>query len=153
MTEPSLGNLSIKEAAALISLYWAGAMIGRLLYGCVASRVNLTYLMVVCTSIPASLILMSMLLSNQYSGYLLLLIGLTNSVIYPVIYSLVINNIPKRLIPIASAVLIMAGLGGAVIPSIQALLSDMSGVIYGFAIPMLSYLYLFIYTVKQRHHF
>ena len=153
LTEPSLGNLSIKEAAALISLYWAGAMIGRLLYGCVACRVNLTYLMVVCTSIPASLILMSMLLSNQYSGYVLLLIGLTNSVIYPVIYSLVINNIPKRLIPIASAVLIMAGLGGAVIPSIQALLSDMSGVIYGFAIPMLSYLYLFIYTVKQRHHF
>ncbi|MBV8043987.1 MFS transporter [Pluralibacter sp.] len=153
LTESTLGNLSIKSASSLISLYWAGAMIGRLLYGCVANKIRLTKLMTVCTIMPSIIILIVILWSSRQSGYLLLFIGLTNSVIYPAIYALVINNTIAKLTPIASAVLIMAGFGGAIIPSIQALASDNFGVAYGFLIPLLSYLYLFYYTLRQRRFF
>ncbi|MNW04922.1 hypothetical protein D3C71_2010870 [compost metagenome] len=50
----------------------------------------------------------------------------------------------------ASAILIMAGLGGAVIPFVQAMVADAVGLIYGFGIPLLSYFYLFHFAVKYR---
>ncbi|MGY3944840.1 MFS transporter [Aeromonas tecta] len=152
ISDPNLGGFSLKEAASLISLYWAGAMVGRVLYGLLSHKVNLKYLIAICTAMPAVLILLAMLLANEISGYLFLLIGITNSVIYPVIYSIVINNTPKRLLPMASAILIMAGLGGAVIPFIQACVSDFIGVPYGFLIPLVSYLYLFHYAMTHHRH-
>lgn len=152
MADPNLGGLSLREAASLISLYWAGAMVGRVLYGFLSHKVNLKCLIMICTAMPAVLIVLAMLLANETSGYLFLLIGITNSVIYPVIYSIVINNIPKRLLPMASAILIMAGLGGAVIPFIQAFVSDLMGVPYGFTIPLLSYIYLFHYAMTHHRH-
>lgn len=150
MSDPELGRLSIKEAASLIALYWAGAMLGRFVYGLWSHRLNIGRLLMICTASPVALILLAMFLANETSAYLFLLIGLTNSIIYPVVYSMVINNIDQKLIPMASAILIMAGLGGAVIPFVQAMVSDAAGLIYGFAIPLLSYLYLFYYAVSHR---
>lgn len=150
MSDPALGQISIKEAASLIALYWAGAMLGRLVYGLWSHRLNISRLLMICTASPMVLIALAMLLANQTSAYLFLLIGFTNAIIYPVVYSMVINNIDKQLIPMASAILIMAGLGGAVIPFVQAMVADAVGLIYGFGIPLLSYFYLFYYAVKYR---
>lgn len=150
MSDPELGRLSLKQAASLIALYWAGAMLGRLAYGLWSHRLNISGLLMLCTASPILLILLAMLLANETSAWLFLLIGLTNSIIYPVIYSMVINHVDKQLMPMASAILIMAGLGGAVIPFLQAMASDSVGLAYGFVIPLLSYVYLFNYSVKHR---
>lgn len=129
------------RAMSLVSIYWGGALIGRLLFGFLAHKLNIHHIFLSATLLCALCIMLAILLNNVIGGILLLLTGLGNSIMYPVIFSRSISKLP-HLANIAAAVLVMAGIGGAIIPYLQAMIIDGPGLRISFMLPMVLYFVL-----------
>jgi FHS family L-fucose permease-like MFS transporter len=74
-------------------------------------------------------------------------VGLFNSIMFPTIFALSI----ERLGPLtnkASSLLIMAIVGGAVVPYLQGVLADGVGVQASFLLPLLCYGYIVFYGLS-----
>ncbi len=78
-------------------------------------------------------------------------VGLFNSIMWSNIFSLSIQGLRKYTSQ-GSSLLVMAILGGALIPPIQGYIADLKGVHFSFVVPLLCYLYLLYYgwrMIKQ----
>ncbi|MFZ3391089.1 MFS transporter [Buttiauxella gaviniae] len=137
----TIGLWATDRAMSLVAIYWGGALIGRLLFGLLAHKLNVYYFFLSATLLCALCIMLAILMNNDIGGILLLLTGLGNSIMYPVIFSRSISKLPQ-LANIAAAVLVMAGIGGAVIPYFQAIIIDGAGLRISFILPMALYLVL-----------
>lgn len=72
-------------------------------------------------------------------------IGLFNSIMFPTIFTLAIDGLGKHTSQ-ASSLLVMAIVGGAVIPPLQGLFADLTGSLQlSFVVPMLCYVYIVYY--------
>ena len=87
------------------------------------------------------LIVVAILLPGNMGGWALLAVGLCNSIMYPVIFTLSIKNLGERTEQ-ASGLLIMAGIGGAIIPLLQALVADNGSLLLSLVIPVFCYGYI-----------
>ena len=74
-------------------------------------------------------------------------LGLYNSIMWPAIFALAIAGLGKYTSQ-GSSLLIMAILGGALIPPLQGLVADKIGVHHSFVIPIFCYIYLAFYAWK-----
>lgn len=144
----TIGKWNTEIAISLISLYWGGALIGRFIFGVFADRISLKIAFLSVTLVSASFILLSILLNNAAGGYLLLLIGFSNSIMYPIIFSQSMTTVPHRA-NFAAGVLIMAGIGGAIIPYIQALMIDSLTLRFSFLLPLALYILLACWGAKH----
>lgn len=142
----TIAGWSMDKAMSSVALYWGGAMVGRVIFGVVAHRINVIRTFTVMASLSAVLVLMAFLLGNALGGYLLLMTGVGNAILYPVIFSRSLSSLPK-LANIASGVLVMAGIGGAIIPYVQALIIDYIGLRASFILPIGLYISLALWGV------
>jgi FHS family L-fucose permease-like MFS transporter len=94
-----------------------------------------------------ALLILSIVTSGELALWSLISLGLYNSIMWPAIFALAIEGLGKYTSQ-ASSLLIMAILGGALIPPIQGLLADNIGVHMSFVVPIFCYLYLAFYAVK-----
>lgn len=144
--DPELGNVSMTKATAMIGFYWACAMIGRFMYSMIADKVNPTLSLILSASIAIILIAFAMYSKNIYGGIALILIGLCNSFLHPVIFASSIKKL-GTLTGLGSAILIMCNVGGGVVPMIQASVIDMFDIITSYYIPILGYLVIISYAL------
>jgi FHS family L-fucose permease-like MFS transporter len=79
----------------------------------------------------------------------LLLVGFFNSIMFPSIFTLGIEGLGP-LTGEASGLLIMAIVGGAVIPELQGLLADRIGLHHAFILPAICYLYILFFAIKGQ---
>ncbi|MBR1626966.1 MAG: sugar MFS transporter [Bacteroidales bacterium] len=93
------------------------------------------------------LIISSFIAAPQVAVWCILAIGLFNSIMWGNVFTLAIDGLGKQTAT-ASSLLIMAIVGGALLPPLQGLLADAIGIKYSFLIPMLSYCYLCFYGLK-----
>lgn len=138
LSDASLGNLDLQQATSLIAIYWGGSLVGRMLYGAVAHRVNAVSVFRIATLSAGLLVILAIFLGNRWGGFCLLLIGLMNSLMYPVIFSQSVRNLGDKT-SLASAFLIMAGIGGAVLPFLQGWMMDAVGLRLSFLLPCAAY--------------
>ena len=99
------------------------------------------------------LLLISVLSKGPMALYPLLGIGLFNSIMFSNIYTLAISGLGKY-VSQGSSLLIMAILGGAVLPMLQGTLADSAGIQNSFIVPGICYLYILIfgwYCMKRVH--
>jgi FHS family L-fucose permease-like MFS transporter len=82
--------------------------------------------------------------SGEIAFWSLLGIGLFNSIMWSNIFTLAIKDLGKYTGQ-GSSLLIMAVVGGAIIPPLQGLLVDKIGIQLSFLLPALCYLYLLYY--------
>jgi FHS family L-fucose permease-like MFS transporter len=68
---------------------------------------------------------------------------------FPSIFTLGIEGL-GALTGEASGLLIMAIVGGAVVPELQGLLADRIGLHHAFILPVLCYLYILFFAIKGR---
>ena len=80
----------------------------------------------------------------------IILVGLFNSVMFPSIFTLAIAGLGS-LTGEGSGFLIMAIVGGAVIPFLQGSLADRIGLQHAFVIPAICYLYIMYYGFRGSH--
>lgn len=144
---PEIGNMSEARAAGFVSLYWGGAMIGRFVGSALLTRLDPRRVLAAVAAIAAALVLTTMLGRGWIALGSVVAIGLFNSVMFPNIFTLGIEKLGP-LTGKASSLLVMAIVGGAVIPLAQGMLADRIGVQHAFVLPMLCYLYVVFYGWK-----
>ncbi|MFM7022676.1 MAG: sugar MFS transporter [Flavobacteriales bacterium] len=148
LKEPEMGGIEEKLAASLLAYYWGSAMVGRFIGSYVARKMPAGRLIVIVSAVALILVVLSMLPvfmdsfmdinvlsmgSNCKTGefelgfknvhvpvaaFLLVLVGLFNSVMWPSIFPLGINRLGKYTSS-GSGFMVTMVLGGAVIPVVQ----------------------------------
>src|ERR1700677_3280161 len=138
------GMSTAKTASFLVSLYWFGALVGRLLGAGIMTRVKAGKLLGIFGITAAVLITVSMFTSGSVAIGTLVLCGFFNSVMFPNIFTLGIAGLE----PMNSqgwGLIMTAVVGGAVIPPLIGALADRLGVQHSFIVPMICYLYIAYY--------
>ncbi|MDE2024027.1 MAG: sugar MFS transporter [Gammaproteobacteria bacterium] len=144
---PGIGNMPQAKAAGFVSLYWGGAMLGRFIGSALLQRIDARKLLGIYACIAALLVVASMLSHDMTAVWSIVGIGLFNSIMFPNIFTLSIEGLGP-LTSRGSSLLIMAIVGGAVIPELQGILADHIGVHHAFLLPLLCYLYIVFYGFR-----
>ena len=143
---PGIGAMSHERAAAYLTLYWGGAMVGRFLGSWIMRRVA-PQRMLAAVSVGALVLLGIAIFS---SGHLamgsLLAVGLCNSIMWPTIFTLGIRGLGP-LTEEGSGLLIMAVAGGA-LAELQGVLADHIGLQLSYLLPWACYGFLLFYALS-----
>jgi FHS family L-fucose permease-like MFS transporter len=148
---PEIGDMPTARAAGYVSLYWLGAMIGRFVGAALLRKVDSRRLLAAFSALAALLVLATMAGSGNLAIWSVVAIGLFNSIMFPTIFTLGIEGLGP-LTSRASSLLVMAIVGGALVPLAQGKLADQIGLHHAFALPLLCYLYILFYAVKGSRH-
>ena len=141
MRSPDVAGLSGGDAGQRLSLYWAGAMVGRFIGVAVMRRIAAGPLMAGCALAAVGLLAVAILGHGPAVMWALLAIGLCNAIMFPTIFSLSLDRLGPRTAQ-GSALLCMAIVGGALVPLVQGALADSHGLHLSFVVPLVCYLYL-----------
>jgi len=156
---------NVEIAAILVSLYWFGALIGRLLGSWILTVIKSGKLLGIFGFAAAVSIALSMVTNGQIAIWTLVLCGFFNSIMFPNIFALGIAGLGKMASK-GSGLIMTAVVGGAVVPwligavaekigkhyaivhNLQYVpggLADKVGIQSSFAIPILCYLFIAYY--------
>jgi FHS family L-fucose permease-like MFS transporter len=134
--------------AVLVSSYWFGLMIGRLIGIPLLRRFpDRPMLVIVCTA-ATLFVAASILLHGEVALWLIVLCGICNSIIWPVVFPLAITGL-GTFTKQGSSYLIMGIVGGAVVSLLMGWLATHGGGLrVAFVVPALCYLYLLFYAMS-----
>ena len=93
------------------------------------------------------LVTLTVLLKGEFAMWTLIAVGLFNSIMFPTIFSLSINGLGKHTSQ-GSGILVMAIVGGALIPLIMGGLADTIGLHSSFLITIICYAYIVYFGLK-----
>lgn len=144
---PGIGNMSASHAADFVALYWGGAMLGRFIGAAVLRKADPRRLLGIFAIIAGGLVTTTMVTGGMVAVWSIVAIGLFNSIMFPNIFALGIEGMGK-LTNAASSLLIMAIVGGAVIPLAQGAIADTIGVHHAFLLPLACYAYIVFYGFR-----
>ncbi len=148
MLPESLGA-SQQDAGTLIPVYWGLAMIGRFI-GSAVLRVTSPARVLAFNALGAgALIIVSITMTGTVSGYALLAVGLMNSIMFPVIFSLASEGLGKRAAD-GSGIINVAIAGGAVVPALYGWMADQTGLRAALILPIVCYAIIAAYGVYAR---
>ena len=142
-----IANLPAKTAAGYVSFYWGGAMVGRFLGAGLLRRFKPGSLLGLCAVCAAALVSASMLLGGHPAMWAILAVGFFNSIMFPTIFSLGVAELGP-LTGNGSGILNMSIVGGAILPVIQGVIADHSGIHHAFVLPVICYLYILYYGLS-----
>ncbi len=143
--QPEIGNLPEVQGAKLVAYYWGGAMVGRFIGSAILQKVKTGTVLGIAALATTTLVLISMLTTGQVAMWSIILVGFFNSIMFPSIFTLGIAKLGPRTGD-GSGLLIMAIVGGAVIPLAQGWIADHIGVHHAFVLPVICYLYIVYYA-------
>jgi len=141
------GMSTAKTASFLVSLYWFGALVGRLLGAGIMTKVKAGKLLGIFGIVAAILITVSMFTSGSVAIGTLVLCGFFNSVMFPNIFTLGIAGLGPMTSK-GSGLIMTAVVGGAIIPLAIGALADKVGIQHSFVIPIICYLYIAYYGLS-----
>ena len=144
MADPEVASLDPQVAAGYVSYYWGGAMVGRFVGSAILQKIEAGTLLGINAAIASALCMISLALTGSGAMWAVLAIGFFNSIMFPNIFTLGIRGL-GHLTSQGSSLLIMAIVGGAIIPVIMGRMADMFGVHHALFIPAICYLYIIYY--------
>jgi FHS family L-fucose permease-like MFS transporter len=147
MSQPDTGNLTEFVAAKYVVFYWGGAMVGRFIGSAILQKVRTGTVLGIAAIFAALLVCVSMLTFGSVAMWTILLVGFFNSIMFPSIFTLGIAELGP-LTGDGSGILIMAIVGGAILPVAQGYLADRLGIHHAFLLPVLCYIYIVYYAFK-----
>lgn len=142
--EKHIAAMSESEAAKYISFYWGGAMVGRFIGFVVLKKVDASKVLLAASLLAVFLVTLTIFGSGTQAMWFLLSVGLVNSVMFPIIFSLGVQGLGKHSSQ-GSGILCMAIVGGAIVPLGQGVLADLVGLQLSFTLPVLCYCYIAYY--------
>jgi FHS family L-fucose permease-like MFS transporter len=129
---------SMERAGKLVSLYWGGAMIGRFIGSALLTRMGAGKLLGAAALVASLLCLAVGQTTGFVAGCAALSIGLFNSVMFPLIFTLTLERSTASKAA-TSGLLCMAIVGGAILPLLMGHLADRFGLHRAYAIPLTAY--------------
>ena len=145
--DPDIAGLTEAQAAKYVAYYWGGAMVGRFIGSVLMTRVEPGRLLGVHAILAVVLVAAAILTSGKTAMFVILAVGLCNSIMFPTIFSLALRDLGTET-SAGSGALCLAIVGGAVIPLLQGVLADTIGLQPAFIVPLLCYLYITWYGLK-----
>src|ERR1700733_890004 len=145
--QPEIGGLTEKVAASFVAFYWGGAMVGRFIGSALLQKVSTRGLLGICAVCAASLVTLSMLTTGHFAMYSIILVGFFNSIMFPSIFTLGVAELGP-LTGDGSGVMIMAIVGGAILPVAQGWIADHIGIHHAFFLPVICYLYILFFALS-----
>ena len=149
--EPDMLGGSLEDAGKLVSFYWGGAMVGRLIgTGLLFFVKRASRLLALFAFGACALCLLVTQLHGETAAYLALSIGLFNSIMFPVIFTLTLER--SSAAPAAtSGLLCLSIVGGAILPYIYGLIADSAGLHVAYFLPALAYALIIVFAVASAN--
>ena len=156
-------RLNISNAAAVNYAYAALVlfMLGRFLFTSLMRRINARRLLLILSFAAATFTLGTIFLPGMLGLYALVLVSFCMSIMFPTIYGITLNQLGEDA-KTASALLVMAIVGGALMPVLQGLVLDLGGpgyddtlilgvseVQFSFVIPLLCFAVVGLYAYRS----
>jgi FHS family L-fucose permease-like MFS transporter len=111
------------------------------------SKADTGILLGVCAISTSALVAVSMLSNGNVAMWSIILVGFFNSIMFPSIFTLGVAELGP-LTGDGSGIMIMAIVGGAVIPVAQGWIADHIGIHHAFFLPVICYLYILFYALS-----
>ena len=148
LASPTILNIPEVDAGRLVSFYWGGAMVGRLIGAALLTRVPAGVLLTANTVIAAILCLVVTQTSGTTAAYAAIGVGFFNSIMFPTIFTLTLERSTAP-VSATSGLLCTAIVGGAVLPLIGGMLVDDAAEIFNpaFFVPLVGYALLAVFAV------
>ena len=151
LADAKYGNLGLISATQIIATYWVFMFIGRLLFAKLGHRLNSHHLFLCSCLVAIAISIVALLFDHLLTGYLMLVVGLCNSTLYPIIYAQALQAAGKQSSQ-GAAILIMCSIGGIVLPFVQASLIDAFTLSMSYIAPTLTYIgMLVLYWSVVKH--
>ena len=147
LSQPNIGNMSEVMAAKYVAYYWGGAMVGRFIGSALLQKIRTGTLLGIFALIAGLLVCTSMLTTDGIAMWSIILVGFFNSIMFPSIYTLGIAQLGP-LTGDGSGLMIMAIVGGAILPVVQGAIADRVGIHHAFILPVICYLYIAYYAFR-----
>lgn len=140
-------GVSLQEAAAITALYWGGAMVGRLIGTFLLAFANAAKLLILFTAAAACMCVYVFAVGGVTAGFIALGIGLFNSIMFPVIFTLTLERSTASQ-EATSGFLCTAIIGGAFLPLLVGMVSEANGYVAAFIVPAICYAILCFFAFK-----
>ncbi len=138
LMQPGIMGISAEDAGKHVPYYWGGAMVGRFI-GAYFLRIFAPAKVLALVAVTAiGLLLLSGTLGGIAGGWILLAVGLCNSIMFPTIFSLASQGLQERTAE-GSGIICMAIVGGAVVPLLTGRVADLSTLRIALIVPALCY--------------
>jgi FHS family L-fucose permease-like MFS transporter len=142
---PTIEKFSAAVAATYVTYYWTGAVIGRFIGSAVMQKVAPHLVLGFNALVATALCFVGLLLSGHVAAGAVIAIGFFNSIMFPTIFTLGIAKL-GHLTSQGSSLLIMAIVGGALLPILMGRTADKWGLQYAMIIPAVCYVYIALYA-------
>lgn len=145
--EAHIAGLEEHAAAALISYYWGGAMVGRFIGSALLQKIAPSKAIAFNAFSVIALLLITIFTQGDVALYSVLAIGLFNSIMFPTIFSVAIEKLGS-LTSKGSGWLCLAIVGGALVPLLQGFIADTVNIQQSFFVPMVCYVFIAWYGLN-----
>ncbi len=149
ISSPSVGAMSHASASFYVTLFWGGAMLGRFVGAAVMRRVPAASVLAAVSVGAMALLTLTMSTTGGTALWAVIFVGLMNAIMFPTIFTLAIEGL-GNLTARGSALLIMAIVGGAVVPVLQGMVADAYGLRLAFCLPLACYAYVLTFAIYCR---
>jgi len=144
--QSEIGSLPEFAAAKYVTYYWGGAMVGRFIGSAILQKVKTGTVLAIAAITACTLVCISMLTTGHVAMWSIIAVGLFNSIMFPSIFTLGIAELGP-LTGDGSGMLVMAIVGGAILPVLQGAIADRIGIHHAFIIPAICYIYILYYAL------
>jgi FHS family L-fucose permease-like MFS transporter len=141
-----IAGVSLQEAGTAVAFYWGGAMIGRALGSALLALFDAARLLVLFTAVACAMCLYVVVVGGASAGFVALAIGLFNSIMFPVIFTLTLER-SSASVEATSGLLCTAIVGGAFVPLLVGALSDQTGYVTALIVPAACYALLCLFAL------
>ena len=145
--EAHIAGLEEHAAAALISYYWGGAMVGRFIGSAALQKIAPSKALAFNACMVIALLLVTIFTQGNVALYAVLAIGLFNSIMFPTIFSVAIERLGS-LTSKGSGWLCLAIVGGAFVPLLQGYIADVVNIQQSFFVPLVCYVFIAWYGLN-----
>jgi FHS family L-fucose permease-like MFS transporter len=136
-----VAGLPEAKAANFLMVYWGGAMLGRFIGSALLQRLRTGPVLGSAALAACCLVISTVLTHGHTAMYALLAVGFCNSIMFPSIFTLGIQDLGS-LTSKGSSLMIAAIVGGAIIPLGTGKLADHIGLQAAFLLPAICYVYI-----------
>ena len=147
MGSDGISGVSLQEAGKAVAFYWLGAMVGRAVGSALLVKFEAPRLLAFFTAVACAMCLYVFAFGGVSAGFVALGIGLFNSIMFPVIFTLTLDR-SSATEEATSGLLCTAIVGGAFLPLVVGAVADKMGYVVAFAVPAACYLVLWAFAIS-----
>lgn len=138
LEQPRTLGATASAAGVLLSYYWLGALVGRMLGGFLLRLVKPGLMLAIFAAAAIALLGISGMTSGSVAAWSIIAIGFFNSIMFPTIFSLAVQGMDTEA-PKASGLLCTAIVGGAIVPLLTGATADAAGLSAALLVPAICY--------------